>query len=141
MVEVVEGYPERPHGFCCNPKCESYGWATDYIETSSNDLDEDETLEEKTEMNNNCEIGTIGKYTVTMSLADLKEIANGELRAYSEELEHDNSELQHKLDMAIEALKFYAADENYHMHGTYGNTNVRNDNGKIAKEALKEIEK
>lgn len=27
MVEVVEGYPKVPHGFCYNPECESYGWA------------------------------------------------------------------------------------------------------------------
>lgn len=72
--------------------------------------------------------------------AECEKTANA-LKKYEEELEHDNSELQHKLDMAIEALKFYAADENYHMHGTYGNTNVRNDNGKIAREALEEIEK
>lgn len=59
-------------------------------------------------MNDGCEIGTIGKYVVKMSLADLKEIANKELRAYSEELEHENRELQYKLDKAVEALKFYA---------------------------------
>lgn len=45
MVEVVEGYPKIPHGFCYNPECESYGWATDCIETSPNDLDEDEVME------------------------------------------------------------------------------------------------
>lgn len=55
-------------------------------------------------MNRDCEIGTLGKYVVMMSLADLKEIANGELRAYSEELENENSALQAKLDKAVEAL-------------------------------------
>lgn len=54
-------------------------------------------------------------------------------------LQKNNLDLMAKLNKAIEALKFYAADENYYMHGTYGNTNVRNDNGKFAKEALKEI--
>ena len=77
-------------------------------------------------MNTDCEIGTIGKYVVKMSLAELKEIANKELRAYSEELEHENSALQYKLDKAVEALKFYAElDGNSQPFGT------------IAREALK----
>jgi hypothetical protein len=91
-------------------------------------------------MNEYREIGTFGQYTVQMSLEDLYKIADKEVKAYSESLEHEVGNLQWKLEQAIEALKFYAADENYNMHGTYGNTNVRNDNGKIAKEALKEIE-
>lgn len=66
------------------------------------------------------------KYTLEMEILKLRE---------------QNKKLRQKLNKAKEVLKFYAADENYHMHGTYGNTNVRNDNGKIAKEALKEIEK
>lgn len=89
-------------------------------------------------MTKNCEIGTVGQYTIQMSLEDLFKIANKEVKAYSESLEHEVGELQWKLDQAIEALKFYAADENYYMHSEYGNTNVRNDKGKIAKEALKE---
>lgn len=93
------------------------------------------------QMNNECEIGTIGKYVIKMSLEDLYKIADREVKAYSESLEHEVGNLQWKLEQAIEALKFYAADENYYMHGTYGNTNVRNDNGKIAKEALNSIEK
>lgn len=90
---------------------------------------------------NYCDIGTFGQYTVQMSLEDLYKIADKEVKAYSESLEHEVGNLQWKLEQAIEALKFYAAEENYHMHETYGNTNVSNDNGKIAKEALKEIEK
>ena len=56
------------------------------------------------------------------------------------EIETKEAKLLVKIDTLAEALRFYAADENYHMHDTYGNTNVRNDNGKIAREALKEIE-
>ena len=98
-------------------------------------------------MSKDCEIGTLGKYVVTMSLADLKEIANGELRAYSEELEHENSALQAKLDRAVEALKFYAEQEHYLDHcrdySEYDNAdwiegNV--ENGQKAREALEEIE-
>lgn len=55
------------------------------------------------------------------------------------DLETETLKLKQQNRKLIEALKFYAADENYYMHGTYGNTNVREDNGKIAKEALKEI--
>lgn len=51
-------------------------------------------------------------------------------------LQKNNLDLTKKLEKAKEALKFYAAEENYYMHGTYGNTNVRNDNGKIAREVL-----
>lgn len=96
--------------------------------------------------NRDCEIGTLGKYVVMMSLADLKEIANGELRAYSEELEHENSALQAKLDKAVEALKFYAEQEHYLDHcrdySEYDNAdwiegNV--ENGQKAREALEEI--
>lgn len=98
-------------------------------------------------MSNDCEIGTIGKYVVKMSLADLKEIANGELRAYSEELEHDNSALQYKLEQAVEALKFYA--EGKHVLGdcrdysAYDNADwIEGDveNGYKARKALEEIE-
>lgn len=98
------------------------------------------------QMNSSCEIGSLGKYVVTMSLADLKEIANGELRAYSEELEHENGTLQYKLDKAIEALKFYAGQEHYLDHcrdySEYDNAdwiegNV--ENGQKAREALEEI--
>ena len=99
------------------------------------------------QMNKDCEIGTLGKYVVMMSLADLKEIANGELRTYSEELERDNSALQAKLGKAVEALKFYAEQEHYLDHcrdySEYDNAdwiegNV--ENGQKAREALEEIE-
>ena len=93
------------------------------------------------QMNNDCEIGTIGKYVVKMSLADLKEIASGELRAYSEELEHENSVLQYKLDKAVEALKFYANADVYEDYDKYESTAVQNDRGQKARETLKEIEK
>lgn len=99
------------------------------------------------QMNSSCEIGTLGKYVVMMSLADLKEIANVELRAYSEKLEHENGALQYKLDRAVEALKFYAEQEHYLDHcrdySEYDNAdwiegNV--ENGQKAREALEEIE-
>ena len=92
------------------------------------------------QMNNDCEIGTIGKYVVKMSLADLKEIASGELRAYSEELEHENSVLQAKLDKAVEALKFYANADVYEYYDKYESTAVQHDGGEWARKVLKEIE-
>lgn len=99
------------------------------------------------QMNKACEIGTIGKYVVTMSLADLKEIANGELRNYSEELEHDNSALQYKLDKAIEALKFYAEQKHIITKNT-DDVDEPNalwlegfvEDGTAARKALEEIE-
>ena len=91
-------------------------------------------------MNKDCEIGTLGKHVVMMSLADLKEIANGELRAYSEELEHEISALQSKLDKAVEALKFYANDDCYEDFGRYGLSEVDEDGGEWAQKVLKEIE-
>ena len=48
----------------------------------------------------------------------------------------DNEVLREKLRIAKEALKFYADEDNYYMRRFYANTNVRNDGGKIAKEAL-----
>ena len=115
--------------------------------TSSMYLEERMRWKGVSTMNKDCEIGTLGKYTVMMSLADLKEIANGEVRAYSEELEHENSALQAKLDKAVEALKFYAEQEHYLDHcrdySEYDNAdwiegNV--ENGQKAREALEEIE-
>ena len=93
------------------------------------------------QMNRDCEIGTLGKYVVMMSLADLKEIANGELRAYSEELEHENSVLQAKLDKAVEALKFYADADCYTDFGSAGLSEIDEDGGEWAQKVLKEIEK
>ena len=90
-------------------------------------------------MNRDCEIGTLGKHVVMMSLADLKEIANGELRAYSEELEHENSALQSKLDKAVEALKFYANADVYEWYDKYESTAIQNEGGQKAREALKEL--
>ena len=90
-------------------------------------------------MSKDCEIGTLGKYVVMMSLADLKEIANGELRAYSEELEHENSALQAKLDKAVEALKFYANADVYEYYDKYESTAIQNEGGQKAREALKEL--
>ena len=98
-------------------------------------------------MNRDCEIGTLGKYVVMMSLADLKEIANGELRTYSEELEHENSALQYKLDKAVEALKFYA-ERKHNLGGCRDYSQYDNadwiegdvENGQKAREVLKEIE-
>lgn len=87
------------------------------------------------------EIVTTGETKVYMRLDELFRIANKGVQDFADSVCRDNGKLQYQLEVAIEALKFYAADENYHMHGTYGNTNVRNDNGKIAKEALEEIEK
>lgn len=92
-------------------------------------------------MNRDCEIGTLGKHVVMMSLADLKEIANGELRAYSEELEHENSALQAKLDTAVEALKFYADADCYEKFGSYGLSEIDEDGGEWARKVLKEIER
>lgn len=91
------------------------------------------------QMNRDCEIGTLGKYVVMMSLADLKEIANGELRAYSEELEHENSALQAKLDKAVEALKFYADADCYEKFGSYGLSEIDEDGGEWAQKVLKEL--
>lgn len=48
--------------------------------------------------------------------------------------------LKEKLFLAIEALKFYASEENYYMREVYGKTEVREDNGKKARECLKMIE-
>ena len=84
--------------------------------------------------------GTLGKYVVTMSIADLKEIANGELRAYSEELEHENSALQAKMDKAVEALKFYANADVYEYYDKYESTAAQHDGGEWARKVLKEIE-
>lgn len=92
------------------------------------------------QMNRDCEIGTLGKYVVMMSLSDLKEIANGELRAYSEELENENSALQAKLDKAVEALKFYADADCYTDFGRYGLSEIDEDGGEWARKVLKEIE-
>ena len=92
-------------------------------------------------MNRDCEIGTLGKHVVMMSLADLKEIANGELRAYSEELEHENSALQYKLDKAIEALKFYADSDCYKDFGRDSLSEVDEDSGEWAQKVLEEIKK
>lgn len=47
------------------------------------------------------EIGTFGKYTVQMSLSDLREIAN-------KEVSEENKVLREKLGLAIGALRFYA---------------------------------
>ena len=93
------------------------------------------------QMNRDCEIGTLGKYVVKMSLADLKEIANGELRAYSEELEHENSASQAKLDKAVEALKFYADSDCYEDFGSAGLSEIDEDGGEWARKVLKGIEK
>lgn len=68
------------------------------------------------------EIGTFGEQRVYVSVEEIKKIVN--------------KEVLKRLDATIEALKFYAAEENYYMHGTYGKTNVRDDNGKIAREVL-----
>ena len=92
------------------------------------------------QINRDCEIGTLGKYVVMMSLADLKEIANGELRAYSEELEHENSALQAKLDKAVEALKFYADADCYTDFGSAGLSEIDEDGGEWAQKVLEEIE-
>lgn len=92
------------------------------------------------QMNRDCEIGTLGKYIVKMSLADLKEIANGELRAYSEELEHENGALQYKLDKAIEALKFYSDQNCYEKFGRDGLSEIDEDGGEMAHKVLEEIE-
>ena len=92
------------------------------------------------QMNKDCEIGSLGKYVVMMSLADLKEIANGELRAYSEELENENSALQAKMDKAVEALKFYANADVYEYYDKYESTAVQHDGGEWAQKVLKEIE-
>lgn len=91
------------------------------------------------QMNRDCEIGTLGKYVVMMSLADLKEIANGELRAYSEELENENSALQAKMDKAVEALKFYANADVYEYYDKYESTAVQHDGGEWARKVLKEL--
>ncbi len=92
------------------------------------------------QMNRDCEIGTLGKHVVMMSLADLKEIANGELRAYSEELEHENSALQAKLDKAVEALKFYADADCYTKFGRFGLSEIDEDGGEWAQKVLEGIE-
>ena len=91
------------------------------------------------QMSKDCEIGTLGKHVVMMSLADLKEIANGELRAYSEELEHEISALQSKLDKAVEALNFYADSDCYEDFGRYGLSEVDEDGGEWAQKVLDEI--
>ena len=92
------------------------------------------------QMNSSCEIGTLGKYVVMMSLADLKEIANVELRAYSEKLEHENGALQYKLDRAVEALKFYANSDCYTDFGSAGLSEIDEDGGEWAQKVLEEIE-
>lgn len=79
-------------------------------------------------------------YDDMFSLQPLVERVTVEKKVF-DTLQKNNLDLMERLEIAKEALKFYAADENYYMHGTYGNTNIRNDNGKIAKEALKEIDK
>lgn len=91
-------------------------------------------------MNKDCEIGTLGKYVVMMSLADLKEIANMELRTYSEKLEHENGALQYKLDKAVEALKFYANADCYKDFGRDGLSEIDEDGGEMAHKILEEIE-
>ena len=71
------------------------------------------------------EIGTMGEYKVYMSIEETKKIAN----------EH----IVKLLNKTIEALRFYAAEENYYMYGTYGNTKIRNDNGRLARNVLEEL--
>lgn len=86
-------------------------------------------------MSKDCEIGTLGKYVVMMSLADLME-----LRTYSEKLEHENGALQYKLDKAVEALKFYANADCYKDFGRDGLSEIDEDGGEMAHKILEEIE-
>lgn len=62
-----------------------------------------------------------------IQLNDIEVDMNEFIKVYKE-----NKNLRAEVGLAIEALKFYAADENYHTHGTQ----ILKDNGKIAKECL-----
>ena len=67
------------------------------------------------------------------------ECEDGELRAYSEELEHENGALQYKLDKAVEALRFYSDHNCYEKFGHFGLSEIDKDGGEMANKILEEI--
>lgn len=83
------------------------------------------------------EIGTIGETKCYMKLDELFRIANKEVQDFADEVCEDNSHLQYKLDLAVEALNkiLKRAKE------------VKNKNGlseyarRVCQNVLKEIEK
>lgn len=93
------------------------------------------------------EIGTFGQNTVLMSLEDLFKIADKEVKAYSESLEHEVGNLQWKLEQAVEALKFYAEQKHIITKNTDDVDELNAlwlegfvEDGTTARKALEEIE-
>lgn len=93
------------------------------------------------------EIGAIGQTKCYMKLDELFRIANKEVQEFADSVCRDNSKLQYQLEVATEALKFYA-EEKHILSGCRDYSDYDNavwvegdvENGMKAREVLKEIE-
>lgn len=93
------------------------------------------------------EIGAIGQTKCYMKLDELFRIANKEVQDFADSVCRDNSKLQYQLEVAVEALKFYA-EQNHIITKNTDEADTPNalwiegfvENGTKAREALKEIE-
>ena len=85
------------------------------------------------------EIGRLGESKVYMKLDELFRIANKEIQEYAESLELENSKLQYNLEVAIEALKFYADSDCYEKFGREDLSEIDEDGGEMAQKVLEEI--
>lgn len=93
------------------------------------------------------EIGSLGETKCYMKLDELFRIANKEVQDFADNVCRNNSKLQYQLDLAIEALKFYAEEKhiicNCRDYSEHDNAHwIEGDveDGHKAREALKEIE-
>lgn len=92
------------------------------------------------------EIGALGETKVYIKLDELFKIANKEVQDFADNVCEDNSKLQYRLDVALEALKFYAKEKHIRT-GSFEYTNFKGvywvngnvEDGTKAREALKEI--
>ena len=80
------------------------------------------------------EIGAFGETKVYMKLDELFRIANKEVQDFADEVCEDNSKLQYKLDLTVEALnKILDRSKNKNGVSEYGRS--------VCKNVLKEIER
>lgn len=86
------------------------------------------------------EIGTLGETKCYMKLDELFRIANKEVQDFADNVCRDNSRLQYKLDLAVEALRFYADSDCYEKFGGDGLSEIEEDGGELAQKVLEEIE-
>lgn len=86
------------------------------------------------------EIGTIGEAKIYMRFDELVRIANRELQEHTEFIERHNSRLLYLLDVATEALKFYANSDSYEKSGRCNLSEIDEDGGEWAQKVLEEIE-